>query len=213
MNCTMAVFCHDEWQDFSADDLILLLLKRLKHVSFVKNFVLCTNVDRLASLTKDIGFLHIPMGLPAVRTMDLPNEFKKELAVQLQRQLGSVGNVQLSVDALHLLVEVQTVEDMFDQLMEDSECHDLMLGYKIDPHLYVEINNSLHQIYDHPGVDRQKMPKLFRRAGVTIRHGLRAQLGVRKMRIFPVPWSEAMAYDPIYHDFFEEQVAAREIKS
>jgi hypothetical protein len=212
MNCTMAIFGHDEWQAHSADELLLLLLKRLKHLSFVDNFVFCTNVDRLASLAADTGFLHIPMGLPAVRGPEMPNAFKKTLSAQLHRQLGYVGNVQLSVDAVHLLVEAQTVEDMFDQLMEDSECHEVALGYNIDPHLYVKLNDSLHQIYDHPGMDRQKMPKLFRKVGVAIRHGLRAQLGPKKLRIRPVPWSEIMTYDPMYHDFFEEQAAAMEIK-
>lgn len=213
MNCTMAIFCHDEWQDYSADELVFLLLKRLKHLSFVDNFVLCTNVDRLVSMAADAGILHIPIGLPAARGTELPDGFKKNLSAQLHRQLGYVGNVQLSVDAAHLLLKVQTLEDMFDRLMEDSECHEVALGYNIDPHLYMKLNESLHQIYDHPGVDRQKMPKLFRRTGVAIRHGLRAQLGVKKMRILSVPWSEVMIYDPVYHDFFEEQAAAMEIKS
>ena len=211
MNCTMGIFCHDEWQAYSAaDHLLFRLLNRMRHLSFVDNFICCTNVDRLAPTIKDTGFRHIPIGLPPNRKRELPSEFRKALSTQLHRQIGSVGNIQLSLDAAHLLVETQTLEEMFDHLMENSDCHEVALGYCIDPHIYIKFNGALHQIYDHPGMDRQKMPKLYRKVCVSIRHGLRMPLGPKKTQILAVPWSQVMAYDPNYHGFFQEQASDME---
>jgi hypothetical protein len=213
IHCTMVVFCHDEWWEYSAEALLARLLARMQRVLFVDNFVLCTNVDRLALMAAATGFHHVPLGLPARRDVDLPPMFRKSLSIELNRLLGSVSNIQLSVDAAYPLVRTETVESMFDQLMEEVSCHEVALGNVIDPHLYVKMGDALHQIYDHAGVDRQKMPALFRRAGISIRHGLRPQLGPKVMQILPVPWCEVMLYNPQYHDFFEEQSAAMEVRS
>ncbi len=209
MCCVMVVCCHDEWLTYRADVLLERLLHRLGQVSFVDHKFVCTNAEALSPIIEAAGFRRLAGGLPAARIApELPPAFKQRLGAELKLAAGTVGNVQLTVDAAHLLVRPRSIERMFDLLLEEGDCHEVVLAHTEDPHLYLLQGEDLTQIFDHPGLDRQKIPRLYRRAGVSIRHGLRPLLGLTVTRPLGVPWWELLPYQPKYHDFFEEQSLA-----
>ncbi len=209
MCCVMVVCCHDEWLTWRADALLARLLGRLAALSFVDQRFVCTNAESVSPVIEAAGYRRLPGGLPAGRIgPELPGDFKGRLTAELKLAAGSVGNVQLTVDAAHLLLRPASVERLFDRLLEEGDCHEVVLANTVDPHLYLEQGEGLAQIFDHPGLDRQKMPQLYRRAGVSISHGLRPRLGLTVTRALVAPWWELLPYQPRYHDFFEEQSLA-----
>ncbi|MCP3955322.1 MAG: hypothetical protein GY697_24340, partial [Desulfobacterales bacterium] len=64
---------------------------------------------------------------------------------------------------------------MYVKLMEDELADVIYPVTEVEPHLYMEnpATGYLFPIWDDPGLDRQKFPRLFRRVGVTISHRVR----------------------------------------
>ena len=198
--------------DESAKCIVRALLERITKCEFVKYFVLWTSVSDLVDLARTLDIHHLPRrtyekqtGLPH----DLPMAWKNELTGQLHQAIGTTGNIQLFLDVAQVLIRRETVERLYDRLMEDGQTHKVVAAYPIDPHLFLDQNGKLEQIWAHPGVDRQLLPQLYRECGVYAAHGLRPQWAWENVSLLEIDWIEGMPYRAGYTDFILEQAGIR----
>lgn len=212
------VFYGDEdWRKWLRDEraksIISAFFERLVQCNCVKHFVLWTSVTGLVDLTAGLNITHIPqctrdkqVGLPH----ELPASWKEELTSKLFQSLGMTGNIQLFVDISHVLLRSETLENLFDQLLEDGQVHKMVLAYPIEPHLYLEQNGHIEQLWDTPGTDRQLLPQLYRECGVHATHVLRPRCAWENVRLIEVDWVEGLVYSNEYADFILEQTAIQQ---
>lgn len=212
MDAVLVVACRPWWAEIDArtsSTLLGSLFERLSQLAWVDRFVVWTKVDDLLALARKMGFDLIAqkadMETYPVHAESIPKSWKDELGGALRKLRGSAGNVQVYLDADHILFNHLTLEKMFDSLMEDETAHQVTAAYPIEPHLYLDTKKGLRQLYDAVGVDRQALPQLYRRCAVTIRHALRPQAGIVREILHPVSWNEGFAYRTDYEGFFLEQ--------
>lgn len=202
--------CHPEWTDYDmvlVQDILDRFFSRMAGLSFIHHCVLWTRAEEVIPIAQAHGFYYLPqeisIGRVSHRSHNLPASWKEEIGQGLLQMLGTVGNVQVYVDVAHVMLQAETVEEMFDVLMEDESIHDVVAAEITEPHLYLETPGGLRQLFDHPGLDRQKFPRLYRTCSAYIRHGLRPKPSLKKTKLFPVSWAEALTYNPAYSGFYK----------
>ncbi len=210
INAVLLVACHPEWADYMSSDVADVLnsfFSKMAGLSFINQCVLWTCVEKIVPIAQNHGFHYLHQDLDTnnmpQRPYNLPASWKEEISRGLQNTIGTIGNIQIYVDAAHIMLQAETLEKMFDVLMEDENIHEVVMAEIIEPHLYLETEKGLSQLFDHPGLDRQKIPPLYRACSAYIRHGLRAKPSLKKTKLFPVSWSEALTYNPVYSGFFK----------
>lgn len=97
---------------------------------------------------------------------------------KIQEALGSIGDITVSLNCNVCLLKGETMRQMYIRLMEDELASVIFPVVDVEPHLYMEnpVTGYLFPIWEDPGLDRQKYPKLFRRVGVNIGHRKRSQI-------------------------------------
>jgi CMP-N-acetylneuraminic acid synthetase len=124
-----------------------------------------------------------------------PNEWIQFLDQQIIEKIGSAGDVVVSLNCNICLLKGETLRRMYVRLMEDELAEVIFPVVEIEPHLYMEnpMTGYLFPIWDDPGLDRQKFPKLFRRIGVSITHAKRASETILRRKLHhEIPYEESL---------------------
>lgn len=170
-------------------------LKEMKKCSFLDEICVWTESEEVGEVAREFGchilerpreMVHYGAGFFTI------DEWRKCVSDQLLDRYGTAGNIQVHLNCNHVLFRAETLEAMFDKLMEDENATVIYPMYKVDPHLYMVNPNTnyLFPVWDSPGMDRQKFPQLYRKVDIYIRHALRPKLPGDKELFHIIPWHE-----------------------
>jgi hypothetical protein len=126
-----------------------------------------------------------------------PDEWDRMTAGFMMNTFGTQGDVRVYADMRHLLLSANTLEKMYDRLLEDEQAHVIYPVYKVDPHLYLSrsLEEEFHPVWEYQGLDRQKYPQLFRKVNAFIHHPLRPRFKQPLKELHHiVPWYEGKPY-------------------
>jgi len=109
--------------------------------------------------------------------------------------VGGTGDIVVSLNCNICLLSGETLRQMYVRLMEDELAGEVFPVVEVEPHLYMvnPENGYLFPVWEDPGLDRQKFPKLYRRIGININHKIRqAQATFPKRLYHVVPEEEGL---------------------
>lgn len=173
-------------------------LKNALDAGFIDDIFVFTEDNEIAACTKELG-CHV---IERPREMlfynggfSMPSEWGEYFNNKIIDKIGSTGDIVVSLNCNICLLTGETLRRMYVRLMEDELAGTVFPVVEIEPHLYMENPNTgyLFPIWEDPGLDRQKFPKIYRRLGVSIDHKIRqAQSAFVKRLHHVVPFEESI---------------------
>lgn len=124
-----------------------------------------------------------------------PNEWGQYFDQKIVEKIGSSGDIVALLNCNICLLKGETLRMMYVSLMEDELADTIWPVVEVEPHLYMEnpVTGYLFPIWDDPGLDRQKFPKLFRRIGIFIRHMKRSNdSNLHRQLHHEIPYQESL---------------------
>ncbi len=170
-------------------------LTEMKKCSFLEGIAVWTESEEVAEVVRACGCTPLKRPLEMVHYksgFSNHEEWAENVTEQLMEKFNTTGNIQLHLNCNYTLLKASTLETMFDKLMEDPYSGIISPVYKIEPHIYMEnhLTGSLFPVWECKGLDRQKIPQLYRTVGVNIRHAPRCGEGINNELFHEIPWAE-----------------------
>jgi CMP-N-acetylneuraminic acid synthetase len=160
--------------------MVYWALKNALDAGFMDDIFVFTEDEQVARVTESLGckvvkrpreMLYYNGGFAR------PDEWGTYLKNEITEKMGAPVDIRVSLNCNVCLLTGETLRRMYVKLMEDEVALHVWPVVEVEPHLYMENPNTGHlfPVWDAPGLDRQKFPKLYRRIGVAVYHEVRAQ--------------------------------------
>ncbi len=106
----------------------------------------------------------------------MPSAWDEYFQTRIKKQVGSTGDITVNLNCNICLLLGETLRQMYIRLMEDELAETIFPVVEVEPHIYMvnPVTHYLFPIWEDPGLDRQKFPKLYRRIGISINHKKRS---------------------------------------
>ena len=173
-------------------------LKHALDAGFMDEIFVFTEDQEIAQITEQMGCKVIERPKEMIfyhGGFSNPNEWGRYFEAKIKGAMGGVGNIIVGLNCNICLLKGETLRQMYVRLMEDELAQVIYPVVEVEPHLYMENTETgyLFPVWDDPGLDRQKFPKLYRRVGVTIRHKKRTEESPFQKRLHHViPFEESL---------------------
>lgn len=178
--------------------MIYWTLKHAMDSGFIDHIYVFTEDPEIAQITESIGCKAVKRPKDMVfynSGFSNPNEWWPYFQDKIKEDLGTSGDIIVNLNCNVCLLSGESLRQMYIKLMEDELAVNVFPVVEVEPHLYIEnpATGYLFPIWDDPGLDRQKFPRLFRRVGVSVTHTHRqASTNYQKCLHHEVPTAEAM---------------------
>jgi CMP-N-acetylneuraminic acid synthetase len=155
--------------------MIFWALQNALDAGFIDEIFVFTEDPELANVTRDLGCHVIDRPKEMIfynggfsNPMEWDQYFKKQMSTLIQ----TPPDISVGLNCNICLLKSESLRQMYIRLMEDELAEAIFPVVRTEPHLYMENPQTgyLFPIWEDPGLDRQKFPKLYRKIGVTISH-------------------------------------------
>jgi len=117
------------------------------------------------------------------------------VADRMKEIAGTSGDLRIHLNCNNVLLRADTIEAMYDKLLESAEYHLIQAYTPIDPHIFMIHNGEPFPVWSKPGLDRQKHPQLYRKSSISIYHTKRAEsMYINKELPHIIPRTEAFDF-------------------
>lgn len=162
--------------------MIYWALKHARDAGFMDDIFVFTEDEEVAEITQSMGYTVVERPREMIfyyGGFSNPSEWGELLNKKVEEKLGGPADIVVGLNCNVCLLSGETLRQMYVKLMEDELAGVIHPVIEVEPHLYMEnpVTRYLFPVWDDPGLDRQKYPKLFRKIGVPIAHLPRLKKG------------------------------------
>ena len=158
--------------------MIYWALKSALDAGFIDEIFVFTEDSELADVTRDLGCRLIDRPKEMIfynGGFSNPMEWDKYFRNQMAAVLKAPPDISVGLNCNICLLKGESLRQMYINLMEDELAGVIFPVVEVEPHLYMENPQTgyLFPVWEDPGLDRQKFPKLYRKIGINISHNRR----------------------------------------
>lgn len=168
--------------------MIYWTLKNALDAGFIDEIFVFTEDSEIAETTRALGCRVVDRPKEMIfynGGFSSPVEWDRFFEEQIAAVTKARPDILVGLNCNICLLKGETLRRMYIRLMEDELAGTIFPVVETEPHLYMENPQTgyLFPIWEDPGLDRQKFPKLFRRIGVSISHRQRIEASplIRKL--------------------------------
>lgn len=178
--------------------MIYWTLKHALDAGFMDDVFVFTEDEEVAQVTESLGCSVVERPKEMLYYnggFSTPSEWGELLKCKIEEKIKAPADIIVGLNCNVCLIKGETLRRMYVKLMEDELAGAIYPVVEVEPHLYMEnpVTRYLFPVWDDPGLDRQKFPKLFRKIGVPISHRPRIRKGHCARHLYhEIPFEESL---------------------